>query len=289
MSPERPPPADSDPGEVSESDSELDAVDRSAHRDHVVVVGGGVLGTQVVKELLRLGAEVVVVEIEPARADALSHAFDPAVDVIIGDATEDEVLERAHIGLAAGMITTLSKPRDNLFLSVTGRHLNPELRVVSSVSTEADRSKFLTVGAEAVVSPSDMGGMRLAQAMLRPHLVEFADAVIASRDRVTLLMCYRVDPASAVSGKRLGEAELEQRTGCVVLGVRPARRGPYKYHPPPHTRLKAGGEVIALGAPGEVQALGELLSPSEVTARPAPAEADDADDPVKGSRFNRRR
>jgi Trk K+ transport system NAD-binding subunit len=237
---------------------------------HIIVAGCGRVGSQVVLELRRLGASVLVLDVEEERFRAVAEEIGPHLTPIVGDVFDgDELLAAANLKTACGLVTALASTRDNLFLALTAKQRRPDLRVVSRVASDADWPKFRAVGVDAVVSSTMMGGTRLAHMMLNPELAVFADALVASGDRTVVLMTLDIDPASSVAGQRLGAADLQRRTGCVVLGVRRRGKGHYVYHPPPSLRLRAGGSVVALGEPRELLRMEAILGRPPRVSRPA--------------------
>ncbi len=230
-------------------------------RNHIIVAGAGTVGQQVVRELIELRrAPFSVIELDPDRIRHLQAEIDAEFDVIVGHALDDLVLQQAHIETAQGLVTTLGLDRDGLFLCLTARQLNPDLRIVARLEDEANAEKFLNVGADEVAGTAMLGGRRLAHAMLRPELASFSDALATAEARACLLMEIQISQTCVVSGLRMITAGLQQRTGCVVVGHRPRPRGPYNYRPDPNLRLQPGGGIIALGDDLELLALSQLLS-----------------------------
>ena len=227
----------------------------------LVVAGAGTLGIEVAREIRRMGGiETVVVERDPARAELVSFELGEGGEVVVGDALDEDVLIDTGVPDATGLIAALRHDRDNLFLCLAARQLNPGIRVVARVESRANEGKFRSVGVSAVVSLADMGGRRLAHAMLRPALAAFTDALVESEDRPLLIDTLTVARGAPLERQRLGEACIQTRTGCVVLGARSGGRGNFGYRPGRSTRLKAGSTLVALGEVEELEALRALVS-----------------------------
>ncbi|MDA1196229.1 MAG: TrkA family potassium uptake protein [Planctomycetota bacterium] len=225
----------------------------------VVVAGGGPVGRDAARELVRLGSDVVIIERDPERAAALGHALGARVRVLVGDALLDETLHEAGLPQTAGFIASLPEARDNLYACLAARTLQPGVRIVARAEDPTDASKFRTVGAADVVVPSVLGGARLGDLMLRPELAAFADGILSHQDRLVLVLAIEIHAGCPIVGHSLADADLARRTGVVIIGLRKGRRGPYVYNPSPSMRLRAGGTLVALGEPQELHDLSRFL------------------------------
>lgn len=225
---------------------------------HVIVCGAGETGKHVVEELLRTHTPCVVIEQNLARLKHLER-FGPT-PVIEGDATDGDVLTRARIEVARGLITTLPSDKDNLFVILTAREMNPKLRIVSRAVEDESHPKLRKAGADAVVSANQIGGLRMASEMIRPHVVSFLEAMMRDPDRVLRLEQAEVVPGSPAVGRTLGDLDLVNRVGLVVIAKRQGAGGEYEYNPKASSRLKAGDFLIVCGEAGQVEALREVLA-----------------------------
>lgn len=239
----------------------------------MIVVGAGVLGTEVVLQLSRLGVTMVVVDVDPGALATLCDRVGRLIDTVAGDALDEEVLIAAGVRSATGFVSALHRTRDNLFLTATARQMVPGLRIVARARDLADAGKFATVGAASVVSPDQMGGERLAHTLLRPQMARFADALLATTERPAELRKLTVSKHCEVAGQTLRDARLQHRTGCVVLAMGRREAGPFRYQPNPKLRLKPGSALMVLGLAHEIAHLEALLAPPG-SAEAAGQEAD---------------
>ena len=207
--------------------------------DHVIVCGAGETGQFIARELLQTRTPFVCIEADLAREPAL-QAF--GVLYILGDATDTHVLRLARVEVARGLIACMPSDKDNLFTLLTGRELNPSMRIVSRVSSEDSRPKLLKAGADAVVSNKSIGALRLASEMLRPHVVSFLDAMLREPDSMRV---QEIPVGDAVAGRSLRDLDLQQRAGVVVFALREADTDRHCYNPPPERTLRAGDVLIA--------------------------------------------
>jgi voltage-gated potassium channel len=219
---------------------------------HTIVCGAGSTGIHCIRELAAIGAPFVVVDLVEAVAREISASFDCAV--VVGDATHDEILLEAGIERARGVISALTEDKDNLFVTVTARALNPALRIVAkAIELRAD-AKLRRAGADAVVSPNMIGGLRMVAEMVRPEVVSFLDVMVREKDAPLRIEEVPVPAGSSWSGKRVGELELT-RHRLLLLAVKGPSAG-YLYAPGPEHQLSGGEKLIVLGEPERIRALG---------------------------------
>lgn len=223
----------------------------------VVVAGAGAVGRFAVRELLRQGVPVTVIDRDPTHLALLEPH--PALESRTADVAQRTTLAEAGVGEARGFITALQPLRDNLFLAASVRHLNPAARVVARVGSRAESRRLRAVGA-AVVNPGYIGGMHMAHLTMRPELVAFTRGLEASWDHPEQLAVIGI-ARLAPGVKTLGDLAPIEATGCVVLGLRSRSRGAFVYHPDGKARVRVGGELVALGEPAQIDALRALVGP----------------------------
>ena len=184
---------------------------------HVIVCGYGRFGQVVTEEIRDAGREVVVIDENSAREAELDQAGMP---FLIGSASSDEVLLRAHVTEAEALVVATSSEADGVFITLAARELNPGIRVYARGESEPGVRRLERAGADRVVSPFQMGGSRLAASILRPSVVDFLE-LSAARDEDSIdLEEIRVAPGSSLVGRRVEdvEAEMEQVRIVAVKG-----------------------------------------------------------------------
>jgi voltage-gated potassium channel len=235
-------------------------MDKALNRlhDHIIVCGAGETGIHVVEELLKTGTPCVVIE---QNLTQLRHRERLGAALAIeGDATDGAILRRAHIETARGLITTMPSDKDNLFVILTARELNPRLRIVSRVIQDDSHGKLRRAGADAVVSANKIGGLRMVSEMIRPNVVSFLDTMLRDPSRALRLEEATVPAASPVCGKTLGMLDLHGRVGLVVIAVRHGDTAGLTYNPKADCALQAGDSLIVCGDVTQVEALREVLA-----------------------------
>jgi voltage-gated potassium channel len=228
----------------------------AALRDHIVVCGGGGTGREVARELLRTRRPFVCIEIEPAQEDALRKLGD-GILYIIGDATDSDVLRRARVEAGRGLVACMPSDKDNLFAILSARELNPAMRIVSRAVSDDVGPKLMKAGADAVVSVSTIGALRLASAMVRPSVVDFLDAMLREPGAIRV---QEVTVGRAGAGRTLAALRLQERTGVIVFAIRDSTTHRHVFNPPPGRPLQAGDVLIGCADPEQLGALARILT-----------------------------
>lgn len=216
--------------------------------EHVIVCGWGRVGRAIADELTAANTDLVVIDLDPAR---VAEATLPA---IVGDATEDRVLEGAGLLRARALVAALNTDAGNLFVTLSARSLRPDLFIVARARIEESEEKLHRAGADRVVNPQSIGGARIAAFVLQPHVTEFLDVVMHDRGLQFRLEEVLVPEGSSTAGKSIRDAHLRDRTGALVLALRD-EDGSFNTNPSPDTKIRAGQVLIAIGTPTELEAL----------------------------------
>jgi voltage-gated potassium channel len=219
---------------------------------HVIVCGVGSTGRHVVEELVSTGTKFVVVDHDEEKLRELAKSH-PGVPMphIHGDATADAVLREAGIERASGLVAALREDKDNLFVVITARAANAGARIVARSGDLRVFELMRKAGANAVVSPNFIGGMRLASELLRPNVVEFLDEMIRDRDMNLRIEEVAIPIGSAFAGKTLRESRIRDVTDALVLAIRDRDRA-FRYNPGPDAVLDAGVTLVLLGRTSSV-------------------------------------
>jgi voltage-gated potassium channel len=219
--------------------------------EHIIVVGAGATGIHVVRELVAAEAVFVVIDSDEARLQAVTAQLGPDVLCVHGDATIDGVLEQAGIMRARALATTLREDKDNVFVSITARALNPRLRIAAKLTEDSAATKLRRAGADAVVSPSSIGGVQLASELVRPSVVQFLEGLRSQNLRVEEI---EVPAGSPLIGARLRETAIRHHTQVLVMAVRDPD-GSYTYNPGPEFVIVAGHTLVVLCRSEDLAAL----------------------------------
>ncbi|RMF14615.1 MAG: potassium channel protein [Candidatus Dadabacteria bacterium] len=225
-----------------------------AMTDHFIVCGAGRTGEPIVEELWTTQREQVVIERDPEHAEHVRRRF-PEVPVIVGDATDEDVLEAAGIGHARGLVANVHDDGQNLLIVVQARYSRPDLLIVARSEEPHLNAKFERAGASYVVNPNRIGGLRMASQLLRPHTVSFLDRMLRGQDPSIRVDEVVVEEGSAIAGLTLEEAPIWEKAHLRVFALqRPDDIG-FVYNPTGKERLDPGTIVIVIGNPQQLEAL----------------------------------
>ncbi|MDE0087468.1 MAG: potassium channel protein [Candidatus Poribacteria bacterium] len=222
--------------------------------NHYIISGLGDTGVHVLEEMLKAEASFVGIEIDEERLEHLAETHDFLS--LHGDATDDDVLIRAGIERAKGLVACLSRDQDNLFVVISAKKLNPSLRVVSKAVENNSPDKLVTAGADEVVLPDHIGGIRLASGILEPHLIDFFAKMQVSR-QTTRFAESIIQPDSKLNGITIEEANIKEETGLVVIAIR-SKDGTYIYNPSGDLKIEAGDALFVISDQRQLQTLHKL-------------------------------
>jgi len=223
-------------------------------RQHFIICGFGRVGRSVGGELQNTGRHFVAIDVEEARFDANFEKF-PGLLSLQGDASDDDLLEAADIVDARGLFAVTGDDSRNLMIIITARQLNPGLRIVARSQELRNVEKMRKAGADAVFSPDFTGGIHLASAMVRPHVVGFLDEMIKSDKNVRL---EEVPIPANFPPTPVGELRLRS-PDYVFLAVREADGG-WVFNPKVDYGARAEPSLIAMANPsGRAQIKAHLL------------------------------
>lgn len=215
-------------------------------RGHIIVCGYGRNGRRAALELKNSRKKFLIIEND----DHVLERFPDAAKTFnfyIGDATQDEVLIDAGIKRATTIITTLPSDSENVFITLTARTMNPEIKIISRASDEKVEKKLIRAGANHVVMPDALGGYHMAHIVTKPFIVEFVEMLSGFGESK-----YMLDEISYLQVKQeyrdksLSELDIRKRTGATVLGFKDSKKG-IIFNPDPRTKYSEDDILILLG------------------------------------------
>lgn len=232
----------------------------AALKGHFIVCGAGKTGFNVVKELYSTHRTCVVLDNDEDRLQAVQK-YSKDLYCLCGEPTEEELLKRAGIERAAGIIAVLNEDSHNLLITVQARFINPDLKIVTRCNEDNLEDKFFRAGANYVVNPAFIGGMRLASEMIRPHVVSFLDRMLRSKDHSTRFEEVVIGAKSPWNGLSLLQTEMYRHTGLIPLALKHPDREDFFYNPPQSEVLHAGTTIIVIGNSTQLEKLRRYAEP----------------------------
>jgi voltage-gated potassium channel len=213
--------------------------------NHAVVCGYGRTGSRVVAELQTASKPFVVIEEDE---DIARRLDEQGIPNIVGDATEEEILEAANICAADSLVAALDSDPENLYLTLTASGMCHSLRIIARVHDPESSRKFHKAGARRVVSPISSGASQIAQLVTRPSVVDLVELVTQDKSIALEVFEHPIGEEHDMLGKTLAEARVRQTLGCMVIAVK-HRDGHTAFDPGPDTRLQLGDTLVAIRQP----------------------------------------
>jgi len=223
--------------------------------NHVIVCGYGRNGRQACDQLRSQNELFVAIESNPENVSHMRN--DGNVLFIEGDATEDEVLLEAGIKRAKALISALPNDASNVFVVLTAREMNPNLKIISRASEDASENKLKRAGANNVIMPDKIGGTHMAALVVKPDVLEFIDH-ITGRINIKLEEILYNSLPERMRDKSIRELEIRNKTGANIIGFKTAE-GEYVINPPPDTVMQPDAKLFVLGTAEQVSKFKEIL------------------------------
>jgi voltage-gated potassium channel len=229
-------------------------MDREISRlsDHFIICGAGRVGRSAARELARKPLPFVVVDTNEAKLERYSAE---GWLTLVGDATLAKVLHDAQIERARGLVAATTTDAINIYIILTARSLNPQLKIIARASEEDAEKHLLTAGADSVVSPYSFAGYRIAQTFMRPNVVDFFDTAM-NQKRPLEIEEIKVGNGARVAGQTLEGSRIRQEMGVIVLAIK-GENTAMRFNPPPDEVIHAGDHLIAMGDPEGLRRLEE--------------------------------
>jgi voltage-gated potassium channel len=227
----------------------------------VIVCGAGTTGRHIIQELIAASTPVVAIDLDEHELRELSEKYPKAeYSYIVGDATDDDSLNQAGLANARGVVAALANDKDNLYITVATRATNPSARIIARASELSHVDKIKRAGADSVVSPNHIGGMRMVSEMLRPAVVKFLDEMLRDKRATMRIDEIEISVASPLDGTTLRDALIRDKFGMTVLAVRTTADEPWIYNPDANQLLKAGMTLVVLGSNEQVAKLRGVMT-----------------------------
>ena len=224
-------------------------------KDHVIVCGFGRNGRQACEQLRSGNEKFVAIESNPKIIATLHE--DESILFIEGDATNDDVLLEAGLERAKALITALPNDAANVFVVLTARDRNPNLKIISRASDDASEHKLKRAGANNVIMPDKIGGTHMAALVTKPDVLEFIDH-ITGRINIRLEEILYSSLPNSMRGKSIKELEIRNKTGANIIGFKTAE-GDYIINPSPEMVMMPDAKLFVLGTQEQVSRFKEIL------------------------------
>lgn len=214
----------------------------SKMRDHYIICGNGRVGSNVAEELIKTESDFVMADMDETQLERLAAAQLKRMPHLVGDCTDDDFLKQLGIEHARGIFITTGGDNTNLVICLTARQLNPNIRIVVRIKDIRITGKMKRAGADSIISPNHIGGLRMASEMINPSITSFVDDM--TRNTEYHMWIEEVTVPKGFDGKRLEDLHLESFQNTLVLAVRYQQH--YEYIPKKDFELREGSQIILM-------------------------------------------
>lgn len=213
-------------------------------KDHYIICGHGRMGRIVRERLEEEKLPYVVIDNNPEKLEDLAQSGRSLH--IKGDATQEEVLEKAGIRTAKALAALLPSDADNLYLVLTVRLIHPSLFVLSKAMDEEGEKKILQIGANKVVSPYKLSGLKIAQGLIRPTLVDFMDLIIKRKELSLYMEELVVKKDARIINRNLRDCDIRRKANVIVVAIKKPGED-IDFNPSPEITIETGDTLLVLG------------------------------------------
>lgn len=229
----------------------------SKMNNHIIICGYGRVGMQAAHDLRFYQKPFIIVENDQKITDDPQYKD---INFVKGDSTDDQVLLRANLKDASALITALPKDADNLFVVLSARELNPNLKIISRASSYSSMRKLRIAGADNVIMPDTVGGAHMASLVVNPDIMEFMDLIkVSGKAAINLEEITFSDLPEEIKYTTIGELEEKSLSGCNVIGYR-SQEGEYIINPSSDIKILPNSKLFVLGNPEQIMKLNRVLN-----------------------------
>ena len=223
--------------------------------NHYIICGSGELAEVIINKFIKEKLDFVVVT---DKKDDLHEYSHQDILVVEGHSTEENILEKAGISKAKGLLATLDTEVDNIVTVLTSRNMNKDIYIIANSITKSGGDKLLKVGANKTLSATEISGKRMASLMIKPNIISFLDVVTRVGDVELDLEEVVVKRGSYLENKNLLEAQIPNKTGLIILAIKKQSDNKMLFNPPIDYTINIGDVLIVLGREDQVGKLRNL-------------------------------
>jgi voltage-gated potassium channel len=228
--------------------------DISKLKNHHIICGAGRVGLRIIDEFKKKGVDFVIIERDPAIADRLLTQGEL---VLIGDATDEAVLNGANVKTARSLIAAASSDAENVYVALTARGINPDLYIVARANDQSGEKQMLRAGVNKVVSPALIGSHRMAQAAMSPAVADFIELTTMTEGLDLIFEQIRLEPGSSLAKKQIKDSGIRSEHNVIIVAITD-NQGRMHFNPDGNQELNVGDLLIAIGTRAGLSKLAEI-------------------------------
>ena len=225
-------------------------------KDHYIVCGFGRIGKVISKILHENKRTFVIIENNPEEISVIEEL---GYLVLQGDSTSDDILKKSNINDAKALIAVTSSDADNVYVILSARVLKPDIYILArSSGKKGAETKLLRAGANKVFSPYEIGARRMAQAIVRPTVIDFIDLTVHDGELGLRLEELQVSDKATFANKTLMQSGIRSEHDLIVVAIK-REKGEMLFNPNPNTEILPGDILVVLGEHTNIQGLEKKL------------------------------
>lgn len=212
-------------------------------KKHTIICGYGQMGKLIAKQMKAHNKPYIIVESDAELAETLKNN---ERYFIIGNGSDDSVLNDAGISHASELVTTVTTDAENVFITLTAKSLNKNIRVISRVFDDSTIPKLVKAGADKIVSPYTQASLKIAQSIINPAVDDFLEIAGDKGTTEYQIADILVEEKMFCSGKALKDIKLKEQ-GVLVVGIK-RHNGDKVFAPHKDEIIKLGDQLIVIGS-----------------------------------------
>lgn len=225
-------------------------------KNHFILCGAGRVGIRIIDEFKKKGVDFVVIERDPVIADRLLTQGEL---VLIGDATDESVLEGANVKTARSLIAAASSDAENVYIALTARGINPDLYIVARANDQAAERQMMRAGVNKVVAPALIGSHRMAQAAMSPAVADFIELTTMTESLDLGFEQIRIEAGSSLAHKKIKDSGIRSEHNAMIVAITD-HEGKMHFNPDGNQELNIGDLLIAIGTRAGLKKLAEIAN-----------------------------
>ncbi|MDZ7659970.1 potassium channel protein [Fodinibius sp.] len=222
--------------------------------NHYIIAGYGRIGQRIAHVLDEASVPTVIIDNDE---EVIKELRESNFLYIEGDAQEEDILKKAGIKKAKGIVGSLTRDQDNIFVTLTARDLNPDLFILTRTNEHKNRRKIIRAGANKVVSPYEIGADRMANVILRPNVDQFLDNILGGPAQDYIFDEVKISKGSDLIDQSLSEANIRQNYSVIIIAINPSEEQEIQFNPGKDDTLREGDSLILLGDFNHIEAFRE--------------------------------
>lgn len=220
-------------------------------KDHFIICGYGRIGRDVTMNLVKTAIPVVVVDKEPvAKAELEKHQ----VPIVVGDASHEEILEKAGIGKAKGLVSAVTSEAENVFITMTARDLKPGLFIISRFEEPATQKKLIRAGADQVINPYQIGSDKISHIILKPTISKILDFAQQRGQFELNIDELELSANTPLIGKTIRNCGIREKHNIIIIAIESAN-GDIITNPGPDYTFQENDRLVLIANSTELKSI----------------------------------